>query len=269
MGVYRCSTDFFSQDLAFYTRILSGFEQQLAGSGYRLLLDSALWRKQKSGVSALAKQVDGILMFDAPNQEERADLLKLVDKVPVVTIGKRRIGEDATYSTGVDNQASIRLAVKHLHSIGHRRIGIILEGERDEHYQDRLTGYHQALEELGITYVHQQIISAGPQQLAQLQRWLEADDRPTAVVVSEERTAIGLLQTARRLGIAVPGELALITYEDSYFSDMLDPPLTVLRRDDAASGREAADMLLSLIRGETVKPRVRLKPADLIIRKSC
>ncbi|HHT26590.1 MAG TPA: LacI family transcriptional regulator [Firmicutes bacterium] len=269
IGVYRCSTDFFSQDLAFYTRILSGFEQQLAGSGYRLLLDSALWRKQKSGVSALAKQVDGILMFDAPNEEERADLLKLVDKVPVVTIGKRRIGEDATYSTGVDNQASIRLAVKHLHSIGHRRIGIIVEGERDEHYQDRLTGYHQALEELGITYVHQQIISAGPQQLAQLQRWLEADDRPTAVVVSEERTAIGLLQTARRLGIAVPGELALITYEDSYFSDMLDPPLTVLRRDDAASGREAADMLLSLIRGETVKPRVRLKPADLIIRKSC
>ncbi len=89
------------------------------------------------------------------------------------------------------------------------------------------------------------------------------------MVVSEERTAIGLLQTARRLGIAVPGELALITYEDSYFSDMLDPPLTVLRRDDAASGREAADMLLSLIRGETVKPRVRLKPADLIIRKSC
>lgn len=269
IGVYRCRTDFFSQDLAFYTKILSGFEQQLAGTGNRLLLDSALWRKQPSGLSALAKQVDGILLFDAPNEEERADLLKLIDKVPLVTIGKRRVGDKTTYSTGVDNQASICLAVKHLYSAGHRHIGIIVEGEREEHYQDRLAGYNQVLDELGVTYRHQRVIPSGPEQLQLLQRWLKAEDRPTAVVVSEERTAIGLLQMAKKFGITVPDELALITYEDSYLSDMLDPPLSVLRRDDLAAGREAAKMLLSLIKGETVTPQVRLKPAELVIRKSC
>jgi DNA-binding LacI/PurR family transcriptional regulator len=265
IGVYRCNTSFFSEDLKFYTKTLDGFEQHLAGTGYRLLLDSACWRNYESGLNALSRQVDGVLMLDAPNEQERKDLYKLIDKVPLVTIGQRQVEGKSTYAIGIDNCASVSLAVKHLFQTGHANIGLIVEGEKDEHYRDRIMGYNQAAEELGLLRKHVTIIPAGPEQLQGLRLWLEAPDRPAAVVVSEERTAMGLLQVANSMGVSIPGDLEVITYEDTYAAK---PAFTLLRRHDLMHGKGAAQMLLQLINGEPVSPKVHLMPAELVLRTS-
>jgi len=173
------------------------------------------------------------------------------------------------------NESGMRLLVGHLHEHGHERIGYIGGPPLLTSGVERVLGYRDAVAALGLVdrdeYVQfgEQTWSAHSGAEA-MERLLALDAPPTAVVTAGESFAFGALSACRARGVRVPDDLALVSFDDPPFGDLLDPPLTALRRNEEEMGRLAASLLLHALQA-TVAPQpaeVRL-PVELELRRSC
>lgn len=275
LGIYRCDRQhFFALNPTFFDTILGGFESKLSGTGYRLLLDGPwLHGDNVPSLRVLSHQVDGLLIINTPNANEREQLAAVDGQIPVVTIGRRKINGKEMHAVGQDNSESAAVAVRHLASLGHRRIGLAVGDGQEEHDHDRIAGYQSAMSQLGLHASPMSVIqlaaSKTNDQSESLADWLSRSERPTAVFAGTELIAHQLIQTARRLHLAIPDDLAIVTFEDGYAAELFDPPLSVIRRPAHQLGEEAATMLLALVDGQQVDERVRLLDPELIVRGSC
>jgi LacI family transcriptional regulator len=100
-------------------------------------------------------------------------------------------------------------------------------------------------------------------------RILATDEPPTALVSSSVELALGALQACRELEVAIPDALALATFDDAYFADLLDPPLTAVAYDPSDVGAQAASLLVEAIREDAAQPREVTIPVNLVARRSC
>jgi LacI family transcriptional regulator len=173
------------------------------------------------------------------------------------------------------NGEGMQLLVAHLHEHGHERVGYIGGPPILTSGIERLEGYRDAVRELGLAarddYAQFGETTWSARSGAEaMQRLLALDDPPTAVVTSGESFALGALSACRGLGIAVPDDLALVSFDDPPFGDLLDPALTALRPNEEEMGRLAASLLLHALQA-TAAPQpadVRL-PVELVVRRSC
>ena len=97
---------------------------------------------------------------------------------------------------------------------------------------------------------------------------MAAAEPPTAIVAASDTLAIGALRAVRATGLRVPEGVALVSFDDPVFADLLDPPVTALSRHDREIGELAAGLLLHVLAGEADRPEVRI-PLELIVRRSC
>jgi LacI family transcriptional regulator len=173
------------------------------------------------------------------------------------------------------NAAGMRLLVEHLRDHGHDRIGYIGGPPGLTSGTERLEGYRATVHELRLVECHEyvqfgeQTWSAHSGAVA-MERLLALDLPPTAVVTAGESFALGALSACRTRGLNVPADVALVSFDDHPFGDLLDPPLTALQRCEEEMGRLAATLLLHALHA-TAMPQpaeVRL-PVELVVRQSC
>ena len=179
--------------------------------------------------------------------------------------------------TVVDDVAGGRLAVGHLIGLGHRRIGFVGDmafsrppaGLGSTSSADRLRGYKQALAAAGID-VEPGLIRRGPHDTAaaaeQAAQLLKSPDPPSAIFAASDTQAIGVLAAADRLGVAVPGQLSVVGFDDIESAAFLG--LSTVRQPLARSGIEGAQRLCALLRGERVRPLRQELPIELMARTS-
>ena len=179
--------------------------------------------------------------------------------------------------TIVDNMAGGRLAAGHLIGLGHRRIGFVGDtvsarppaGLGFTSSADRLRGYRQALAEAGIGW-QAGLIRRGPHDAAtaaeHAAQLLKAHDPPTGIFAASDTQAIGVLAAAERLGVAVPGQLSVIGFDDIESAAFLG--LSTVRQPLARSGTEGAQRLCALLRGERLRARRSRLPLELVARAS-
>ena len=102
---------------------------------------------------------------------------------------------------------------------------------------------------------------------------LQLEPRPTAIIASSAELALGCLAACRELGVKLPDELALATFDDPYFGHLLEPSLTAVGYDTSAVGRSAASMLVDAMRDAGLadaEARHELRvPVQLVRRRSC
>jgi DNA-binding LacI/PurR family transcriptional regulator len=155
-----------------------------------------------------------------------------------------------TFTVTVDNCHGGRLATGHLVQLGHRCIGYVTGPADHSSDLDRLAGYRQALIEGGIEPDPALVIpgngrpDGGERALGPM---LSLDKPPTAVFCYNDMTAIGLVHAARRAGLSIPQNLAVVGFDDILFASYLDPPLTTVAQPKVEMGRQAMRMALSLI----------------------
>lgn len=179
--------------------------------------------------------------------------------------------------TLVDDVAGGRLATSHLIALGHRRIGFVGDmafGKPPASLgftssANRLRGYKQALAAAGID-VEPDLIRRGQhdagvaaEHAAQL---LKAPDPPSAIFAASDTQAIGVLAAADRLGVAVPGRLSVVGFDDIESAAFLG--LTTIRQPLAFSGAEGARRLVALLHGERVRPMRQELAIELMPRGS-
>jgi DNA-binding LacI/PurR family transcriptional regulator len=195
--------------------------------------------------------------------------------VPVVLVNSQSEQTGPyTFSIGVDNQHGGRLATEHLIQLGHRRIAYVRGPASNSDDLARLAGYREALGLAGLTPDPTLVlpgtgrVSGGESALSRL---ADLHEPVTAVFCYNDMTAIGLLRAARGHGLSVPGDLAVVGFDDIPFASYVQPPLTTVAQPKPEMGKRAMEMVLALISDDNGKVRPVsnvLLPGQLIVRQS-
>jgi DNA-binding LacI/PurR family transcriptional regulator len=236
-------------------------------------VDSAAERDRHLEALLPRHRADGVLAICLPLS--RAQLGQFARaRVALVSVDAANPGIPQTV---VNDVAGGRLAVGHLIGLGHRRIGFVGDmalsrppaGLGFTSSADRLRGYKQALAAAGID-VEPGLIRRGPHDTAtaaeQAAQLLKSPAPPSAIFAASDTQAIGVLAAADRLGVAVPGQLSVVGFDDIESAAFLG--LSTVRQPLARSGTEGAQRLCALLRGERVRPLRQELPIELMARGS-
>ena len=167
------------------------------------------------------------------------------------------------------------VVAQHLLELGHTRMAYLSSGESfNEPEQARWHGFQEVLADTGIPLDACVRVEVGSTceagGLLGAERILQLSPCPTAVFAAGDRLAVGLIHALRQLGVQVPGDVAVVGYDDNPGSDYLEVPLTTVSYPKYEMGSLAAQMIFDRIEGRGVKriEHVRLEP-ELVVRQSC
>ncbi len=209
-------------------------------------------KKDRSEVinRVLATQLTAGLLAVFPGEASQ-ELTRLYKQgFPVVIIDDQR--EQTTPWVGADNVKGAYTAVRYLISLGHRNIAHIAGPSEYLVSHDRYNGYCQALLEAGITPDPDMVLEGDflpPTGRACASKFFELpqDKRPTAIFAATDQMAYGVLAAAEEYGLSIPGDIALVGFDDDVPSAHVRPPLTTIRQPNFEMGQQGIKMLLSML----------------------
>jgi LacI family transcriptional regulator len=169
-----------------------------------------------------------------------------------------------------ENREAAAQAVAHLHELGHERIATISGPLWTRPGTDRLAGYRETLERLGVE-VHEDYVREGDfydeSGYEATKQLLALEAPPTAIFAASDLMAAGALRAAHELGVNVPEELAVVGFDDIEPASLLTPPLTTVINPAFETGFEAGRLLGERMRGVYAGPaRTVTLPSPLVIR---
>jgi LacI family transcriptional regulator len=261
----------------FFTDLARGAQDAASDAGLQVILCNTDERPEKEEAHLLALVEHGtlgVLVIPSDSETERYDVLRR-QAVPVVFVD-RTVEEPIACSVGVDDVEGAELAVRHLLSLGHRRIAMVVGPQRLSQVRDRILGARRAAEEAGLPEETVQLVECPALTFADgldaAQRILGTTPRPTAVFCANDLAALGVLQVLTQRGISVPTEMSLVGYDDIDFAAAAAVPLTSVRQPSDRIGHVALELLLAEVRDrdagrEHEHNRVIFKP-ELVVRSS-
>lgn len=247
----------------FFAEVVEGIEQIAKTANLSILL-SVSHRELEQEIAAIDnlhhRRVDGILVADSRINQHHTQKLEQID-VPIVAINSQTEEQpEMFHSVSIDDYLGARLAVEHLISLGHRRIGYLGVGDRSKSNQQRLEGYRMAMSSAGLPQrtdwvaINEQDctrandVKTGQELLPKL-----VATGVTSILCYNDMVAIGALLACHELGISVPHNLSLVGFDGIALSGYVTPPLTTICQPMLEMGRCAMQMLLDLLADKTVE----------------
>ena len=221
-------------------------------------------------------QLDGVLVEGTktglPNPNIKLYQTLLERGVPLVFLHGNYEQLPGTLSVLDDNAAGGKMLVEYLHRKGHRKIAGIFKYD-DLQGRQRFMGYLEAMQELGMPVEDRNILWYSTDQKEQIMRsgfpeaWASALlSSCSAVVCYNDEIASRLVSDLNKRGLSVPGDLAVVSFDDSQYSEMSSPRITSLSHRQYNVGRLAAELLFRVLRGESCSSE--LAPWFLIEKES-
>ncbi|QBD74600.1 LacI family transcriptional regulator [Ktedonosporobacter rubrisoli] len=265
------------------SEIMRGISDVVAQSPYELLLYSItknqVHEEQQQVISRIlhSNLASGLLaVFPGPATPY---LTELYEKgFPVVIIDDR--GEPTSVPwVSADNRVGAYAATRYLLQMGHRRIAYIQGPVEYRASQARYQGYCDALQEAGLA-IDPTLIQQGDftptSGCAPAEIFLSMADRPTAIFAGNDQMAYDVLTVAHKHGLRIPRDLSLVGFDDIPPSAYLSPPLTTVQQPFYQMGKQAAELLLSLLDVSSSSALNTLSKSlsirlvtDLVVRDSC
>jgi LacI family transcriptional regulator len=235
--------------------LMRGVAEVIEQTPYELVLysiNNADLKKDRSEVinRVLATQLTAGLLAVYPGEASQ-DLTRLYKQgFPVVIIDDQR-GQTTPW-VGVDNVTGAYTAVRHLIKLGHRRIAHIAGPDEYLVSHERYNGYRQALLEVGVIpdpdlVLEGDFLPPTGRSCATKLFELQADKRPTAIFAATDQMAYGVLAAAEEYGLSVPGDIALVGFDDDAPSAHVRPALTTIRQPNYEMGQYGIKLLLSML----------------------
>ncbi|MEV8518023.1 LacI family DNA-binding transcriptional regulator [Dactylosporangium sp. NPDC051484] len=217
----------------------------------------------------LERAVAGIIFVSGLHADTTADhdrYRKLIDRpLPIVMVTGLVPGLGAACISCDDARAS-ELAVDHLASLGHTRIGLISGPERYLPVQRKILGYREAMLRRGLADNIELSLFGVEGGHAAADRLLERG--VTGLVCGSDLMALGAVRAARSRGLSVPRDVSVVGYDDSPLIAFTDPPLTTLRQPVRAMSNAAAQSLVDAINGQPTPHSEYLFAPELVVRGS-
>ncbi|WP_426368040.1 LacI family DNA-binding transcriptional regulator [Streptomyces sp. E-08] len=251
----------------FFAQVIVGASAALEDADLHLMLCLAASDRGRRRVERLlrAKGADGVMLMALREDDPLARMAEEAE-IPVV-FGGRPVGLDPRWYVDVDNAGGARAATEHLIAAGRTRVATICGRLDTEAGRARHRGYRDAMLSAGLDPYPPEAgdftEAGGAAAMAAL---LDRHPDLDGVFAASDNMGAGALRSLRRAGRSVPGDVAVVGFDDLDVSRMADPPLTTVNQPIEGLGREMARMLVALIHGQDPTPLIL--PTRLVVRAS-
>ncbi|WP_078988628.1 LacI family DNA-binding transcriptional regulator [Streptomyces sp. WM6372] len=255
---------------SFFLQLVSGIQEVLSAGRVALLFqvvdgidaECAVYRRWWA-----ERRVDGVLVVDPRTDDPRPELLAQLG-LPAVMIGGASgtgaaAGSGPLSSVWADDARAMAQVVDHLYGLGHRRIAHIAGMPGLVHTARRIASLRAEARARGLDPEHVRSVVtdySDAEGAAATRRVLAEPEPPTALVYDNDVMAVAGIAVAAELGIAVPGRISMVAWDDSALCRVTHPRLTALVRDTAGFGRLAAEELLAVLAGSPPRARESERP---------
>ncbi len=256
----------------FYVDVLEGIEEVAYDHNYALIMCNFGQdeKKEKMYLEILqSESIDGLIA--APASEDDPLLRKMVKEgLPVVCVDRGLNGVKVDVVL-VNNERGAYNAVDHLVKSGYKRIAFIAGLSTIPTSRWREKGYREALQANHIP-IDEELIKFGDSShesgVKHCSQLLKMTHPPDAIFAGNNLITLGVLETIHKMGRKVPEEVAVVGFDDMYWSNSLNPPLTAVRQPAHEIGRRAGELLLQRI-NDKERPHIQMiLETELIVRKS-
>jgi len=257
----------------FFPELIEGFEEIAVAHGYEILIGSTnydLARMTTCIRRMLERHVEGVAVMTFGIEQPLLEELSSRD-LPMVFVDAGP-PSPRVRALIVDYRKGIREGVQHLAALGHRNIAFVSGPLRQGSAQARKTAFSDSIEEIGIRPNTEWLIEGdhtlegGMRAMTHL---LSLRDQPTAVMCSNDMTAIGALRVLARAGLKVPEDMSVIGFDDIHLAEFVNPPLTTVRMSRKDLARGAFESLRSVAENvDSSQERQWTIPTRLIVRQS-
>ncbi|HEY4787209.1 MAG TPA: LacI family DNA-binding transcriptional regulator [Bacteroidales bacterium] len=257
----------------FYVEVLRGIEDVAYENKYALIMCnfSQDEKKEKLYIDILqSESIDGLIA--APVSESDQNVINMLKSgLPIVCVDRGLSGVDVDIVL-VENRNGAYSAVDHLAKSGYKRIAYISGLPKLPSSQQRLQGYKDALADNGLPFDNRYVRYGDSRHESGVKlcdELLKLQQPPDAVFTGNNLITLGALETIHKKGLQIPKDIAIIGFDDMYWSISLNPPLTAVKQPAYEIGRRAAEQLILRI-NDPSRPTVSLiMKTELIIRNSC
>ena len=231
----------------FFPELIQSFEEIAVAHGYEILVSSS--NSDPAVLTTcirrmLERKVEGVAVLTFGEEEPVLDQLAFRD-IPIV-LAEFRLNDPKASTILLDYSTGIRAAVDHLAQLGHSKIGYLAGPHKLHSAITRENDFHAAMQAGGLPIQKKWIIECdhtlkgGVAGFGKLQALAS---RPTALLCSNDMTAIGVLRAAYMQGLRVPQDLSVIGLDDIDFAEFTLPPLTTIRLSRVDLARAAFEAL--------------------------
>ncbi len=253
-------------------QMLLGGMLKCAEYGYRLifeLVDTHSDHVERELLGAIAAlQPDGVIL--TPPHSDNPLIVKVLEeqKITFARIGSRQT--DSGIALIMDDEGLAVQATRHLIDKGHERIGFIAGPDDFALSAWRRDGWEKAMRQAGLDTAH--LLASGDFSFASgtraARQLLESRARPTAIIASNDQMTMATNAVAHALGLRVPGDLSLISFDNSPAMRFTQPQLTAVDQPVAQTVARAVELIIAQQRGHTLPPLPEVVPGLLIERQS-
>lgn len=215
--------------------------------------------------------VDGFIVLYSRKEDLIVDYL-CEEGYLYVLIGKASFSANQTIIVDNDNLLAGQEATEYLYSLGHRKIAYVGNESLFFYSADRKSGYQLALLHHDLPVLTEYCVEVGSipkEDMEQICSMLEHPQRPTAVVVSDDILAVALERVCIRMGLSIPKDLSIVSFNNSLFARLTSPQLTSVDVNSFQLGIEAASQMINHIENPNLLATKIIVPHGLIERDSC
>jgi len=251
--------------------ILNGIERLLIERDYLYFVTSHHWNREliRQRLEVFAERgAEGVILINTP--------VATATNLPLVSIGSLEYDFPLTRIT-LDNAHGIRLALEHMHELGHRRIAFLKGHTQSSDAESRWSACEVAARGLRLHINEDNVVQLkriddglNPIREGYIagKRLLKASQKFTALLAFNDMSAIGAIHAFRDAGKRVPEEISVVGFDDVQAATIVQPTLTTVRQPLIRMGMLAATELLASIEDANLKPRQILILPELVIRQS-
>ena len=258
---------------SFFNNTVFGIETAAHRSGYNLMVANG--SEDFGGTDGIerlvsGKRIDGIVF---PQSIVNPGFLQRLEELqfPNVILGRPEDMSLESDWVDINNTQAGALATRHLLGNGYRRIAFVSDGDDKVFNQDRIEGYRRELAAEGIAPDDTLVIHGKADHESGCEcagKLLERADRPYAIICSNDRMALGVLRTAKAMGICVPKELGIVCCDNTVVTELAQPDITSIDVDTFELGLQVAETLINRIENSAASVRQILLSTRIIERES-
>jgi DNA-binding LacI/PurR family transcriptional regulator len=264
---------------SFFSQAINGIESIAYNNGYNVIISQSResFSRELLNLQYLtSRSIDGLIISVSAETQDFAYYKELHERGMPIVFFDRIVDEIETHKVIVDNYKGAYDATMHLIANGYKNIATLSNAALLSIAKERLAGYKAALSENGFT-INESLIkycNHGGMLLDEVEtavnELLNLEQRPDAIVAAADKLTTGCLRILKERGLKVPEDMALVGFSNTDLTELLDPPLSVIRQPAFEMGEVSMNLLLQLI--ESKRPvtefETRVLSTELLVRGS-
>lgn len=256
----------------FYEEVLSGVLASASAHGYSVLLNyDAINIGNLHHFIGLVKQIhaSGVILLTRLHREL---LLELMDAVPVVQCSEYNHHVEQCPYVSINNEEAAYHAVKYLIGCGRSKVALINGPQNYKYSQERLQGYHRAMEEEGLSIPSNWVVHVPridyDMAFTVVSQIFSLDRRPNAFFASSDVFAAAVINAANKIHIRVPEDVMVVGFDNIALSQMMNPTITTVSQPKFQMGYTACELLCERLSDPDAITKSMLLSTEMIVRRS-